>query len=84
MLKPLRYRAAVAPKTLDGALERGDFGFELGDAVEELVFARRGRGVRLAECQADLVGAAPLDARGYHFFPLWNLQLDDVRKGDRL
>ena len=34
---------AVSLETLDGALERGDFGFELGDALDELIFPRWSR-----------------------------------------
>ena len=75
---------AVSLETLDGALERRDFGFEFGDALDELLLPRCGRGIRLREGKADLVGAAPLHAGGQRLLPLRDLELDDIGNGDGL
>ena len=50
---------AVAPEPLDGALQGDYLGFELRDALQELAFARRARGVSRVERKPDLMQSMP-------------------------
>jgi hypothetical protein len=53
-------------------------------AMRLLILPRCGRGIRLREGKADLVGAAPLHAGGQRLLPLRDLELDDIGNGDGL